>query len=131
MSQTTTPSGAAVISDPVTKTGEGVLDLMYRVQKRLERDSYFDWARVQSYAFDAVAALIARNAELEAERSALVNTVSEYIAARNDYEDAIRKPNSHAPMKVISHGDPRILRWRNARESLAKNCDSLRPEAGA
>ena len=42
----------------------------------------------------------------------------EYIAAREGYEAATKKPNSHAPPARISHGDPRLLRYREARAAL-------------
>lgn len=45
--------------------------------------------------------------------------VSEYMSARNAYEDATRPLNSHAPYRRLPHGDPVIIRYRNARASLA------------
>lgn len=47
-----------------------------------------------------------------------VDVVREYLDARACYEDATRKPNSHAPAPTLKHGDPVVLRLREARIAL-------------
>lgn len=60
-------------------------------------------------------------AQMEELRRDAVNgaVVREYIAARDAYEDAARPPNSHAPAPRLKHGDPVVLRYRQARAALA------------
>lgn len=47
------------------------------------------------------------------------DAIAEYIAARDDYEAATKPPNSHALPRVVSQGDLRVLRYREARTALA------------
>ena len=47
-----------------------------------------------------------------------VDVVREYLDARACYEAATRPPNSHAPAPTLKHGDPVVLRLREARVEL-------------
>lgn len=46
--------------------------------------------------------------------------VRQYIAARNQYEEAIRPLNSHAPVRKLPHGSPITRGWVDARELLRR-----------
>lgn len=48
-----------------------------------------------------------------------LDVVSEYIAARDEYEAAIRPASSWAQPVKLAHDDHRLLRWRYARECLS------------
>lgn len=47
-------------------------------------------------------------------------TIAEYIEAREGYSEATRPPNSHAMPPRVSHGDPRLLRYRTAFDALVR-----------
>lgn len=57
----------------------------------------------------------------------LAEAVAEYVEARDGYEAATRPASGHALPIVLNHADPRILRWRNARERLT----APKPQASA
>ena len=46
------------------------------------------------------------------------NVVSEYIAARDAYEEAVKPSGGFGQPKRLCHSDPIILRYRNARTAL-------------
>lgn len=147
MSQTT-PSGAdvdvlTVLNRAASFAARGRLRAPEYSARQCAKENREDQA-----AIAAVAALIARNAELEVERDALAaerdkqqdtsrewaqrasalaaenkalrDVVAEYIAARDYYEAATKTATGFAHPPIVSHGDPRVLRYRAAREALAR-----------
>lgn len=72
---------------------------------------------------------------MSAPASVPVDVVREYLDARACYEAATRPPNSHAPAPALKHGDPTILRLREARKALEDAiaialADHQRPKCG-
>lgn len=48
----------------------------------------------------------------------LQGCIIEYMQAREAYEAATKRPNSHAPEPQLKHGDPIVIRLRDARMKL-------------
>lgn len=46
-------------------------------------------------------------------------TIAEYIVAERDYRLATMPLSSHGQARAVSHNDPRLLRYRDARAALA------------
>lgn len=48
-----------------------------------------------------------------------LDAVTEYIHARDEYEAALRPASSWAQPNKLAYDDPRLIRWRKAREALS------------
>lgn len=99
-------------------------DILNRLHVQCASDLHDDFVRSLFSEAAAEIERLRRNADRdgrEASTERYVTIVRDYIKARDEYEAATRPLNSHAQPRVLPHGDPRVLSYRNARATLNEN----------
>lgn len=133
--------GCRALTTRLVSAPAGVDGLKARARELLQAEYDRDYF-AGNYEDAAIDAIIVALAQQPAPAGVPVDVVREYLDARACYDDAHRKPNSHAPAPTPKHGDPVVIRLRQARIALdaalaqqpttshtCRNCSGIDPDS--